>query len=238
MDAPPSTPAPEPAAPIRLRYRTTRGDHLRAAMAAGRRSDSLFAIGVALLVPAIGSLLVGDPISFAIWSLVGLSCLTGIFNVPFAWWALRSRPDLVGQEVEDVIDAHGIVETTPKTNARADWSLYREVFESSDAFHLSTGSGYGFIPKRAFEPAEIEAFRRLLNDHGLVRPSRRLRRLVTTIVVVALVVAFGAATVLVGRARASTPIDRAVSTVAGPQSASLPGAPLLSIVDVEGSRSS
>jgi hypothetical protein len=188
-------PTTDPAAPsptaIRLQYRSTRGDLFRAGMYEGRRSDLLFALGVGAFAAAAGSVLIRDVVTFVAMLLIGASLITGAFYLPFVWWATRQRPDLVGAEAVDVINDHGIHETTPKITADLDWSLYREVSETRHAFYLSTGTGRGWIPKRAFSETDLVAFRRLIAERGLVKRPRRLRRI---LVVVAVALVFAAIT--------------------------------------------
>jgi YcxB-like protein len=176
--------------PIRIRYDTRLSEQLRAAMFASRRSNLSFAFAVAALLAAIGQLLLGDPVAFVLTLLLGISLVTGLFSVPFAWWAAREQPTPAGSEIEDVIDAVGITETTPRISAHIAWSACREVAETGDTFYLSIGSGLGFIPKRALTPAQVEELRRLFASLSLVRPRRRFRRVLIVLAVLAILIAF------------------------------------------------
>jgi hypothetical protein len=196
------------AVPIRIRYRSRLGDHLRAAAYAGRRSDIMFGFGAAVLLAAATTLLVlRDFVAAFIGLVFAGSVLSGWINAPFVWWALRQDPAILSSEIEDTIDEAGILEKTPRVNAHIAWENYREVSETRDAVYLSSRLGVGFIPKRAFSGAQLEELRRIVRARGLVHRPRRGRRILVGLAVLGFFVAAGAAPIVISRLTASPRIE-------------------------------
>ncbi len=212
MAARPPTEAGEPDAPgpdrgeqpIRIRYRATMGDQLRTAAYTGRRSDVMFAFGVLGLIGGGILLWLGDPVGGVVGLAIGAGALSGWWTVPVQWWAARQHRGLIGAEVEDVIDSAGIAETTPKVSARIDWSVYRDVAETSRGFYLATGAAMGFIPRHAFSVEQLAEFRRIVSEKGLWRRPHWLRRVVVLVIVSAVLVALTFGPVLLSRLTATS----------------------------------
>jgi hypothetical protein len=139
-----------------------------------------------------------------------------VFAIPFFWYAIRRQPGLIGARIEDDIDASGIHERTPLIDAKITWDVYREVVESSDVVYLVSPTGVGFLPKRAFTPEQLEAFRGLVAAKGLGRRPRILRRIGVTVVVFAVLAAIAVVPILLTRNLAGSSAQVAlVPVVAG-----------------------
>ena len=160
----------------------TTGDLLANAMAFTRRSAVAQTLGsFAVVTSIVGFVLLGEPVVL-LMLLFGLSFLTGAFSVPFVWWAIRRRRDLVLAPVEVDADAEGLSLTASYATSRQSWSVYRRVRETERAFVMDTGAGPGaIITKRSVAPADLEAFRALLLRVGLLRVTRGARDLVRPI---------------------------------------------------------
>ena len=200
---PPAEPATD-GQRIELRYESRMSEHLRLVAWAGRRSDLAFGIGVAGIIAGGVALAVGDRGTVWFPMLLGLSFVTGVFGVPFVWFAIRRQQGLIGARIEDDIDGSGIHERTPLVDARITWDLYREVVEARDVIYLVSATGVGFLPKRAFTRDQLDAFRALVATKGLVRRPRILRRIAVTVVVVAVLAAIAVVPILLNRSLAGS----------------------------------
>ena len=156
-DAPAEPPTDDPR--IELSYESRLSEYLTSVAWAVRRSDLAFGVGVAGIVGGVVAFAVGDRLSFWFPLLLGLSLVTGVFGIPFFWFAIRRQPGLIGARIEDEIDGSGIHERTPLVDAKLAWDLYREVVEARGMVYLVSATGVGFFPKRAFTPEQLEAFR-------------------------------------------------------------------------------
>jgi hypothetical protein len=163
--------------------RPSAGDYLWNAAAVMRSSAVTTAIGTfgtATAAPAI--VLLGDIASIFLL-LGGLSFLTGVFVVPFMWWSIHQRRDLVLAPVQVVADEAGISFTTATTTARHDWSVFRRVRERPGAFLFDTGVNVALlIATRDVADRDVRRLRSLLVATGTLRPQAsgtdRLRLLV------------------------------------------------------------
>jgi tetrahydromethanopterin S-methyltransferase subunit F len=149
-----------------------------------------------LALGIVGAVITGDVGSAVIPIAYGLVMVTGAFSVPFVWWAVRRRPDLLLAAHTVEADESGLTMSTNNAAGRQDWSVYRTGSETAHAFILGTGAGMSFlVPKRGGTAEQIDAFRQLLDDAGLLaRPnepsySRRLAGVAIGLVAAAAVVA-------------------------------------------------
>ncbi len=146
-----------------------------------RRSAFILILGTFLIVTSVFTLSLGDVFSL-IGLAIGLAVLTGAIVVPFVWWAIRQRRDLVLAALDVTADRSGLTITSTQASTRQDWSIYRRAYETSRAFLLNTGtSATVLLAKRGMSSTELEAFRTLLAEIGLLRPARpsdRIRPLV------------------------------------------------------------
>ena len=105
---------------------------------------------------------------------LGLVLLTGIVVFPFLWWSIRTRRDLILAPVEVVADSAGLAMTSAQSSGRHDWSVFRRARETDQAIILETGTHLVFmLPKRGATDADLQAFRRLLVEVGLLRDDDR-----------------------------------------------------------------
>jgi ADP-ribose pyrophosphatase len=138
----------------------------------GMQVFGLFAMALGLLNLAIR----GDILAVLFPIVFGLSTLTGLFVVPFGWLSLRRRRELIEEPVDMTVDATGITRTTPTNQSHVGWEVYVRVREVGDWFFLDTGAGANFpVPKRAFPPEDLAAFRKLVAAAGFGLDGRRKR---------------------------------------------------------------
>jgi hypothetical protein len=165
--------------PVEIRFRSepTSGDVLWNSASLVRRSAFTLVLGTFLMVTSALTLFLGDLFSL-IGLAIGLALLTGAMIVPFVWWSIRQRRDLVLAVLDVTADRAGLTITSTQASTRQDWSIYRRVNETSRAFLLSTGmSATVLLAKRGMSPTELDAFRALLAEVGLLRPARRFDRI-------------------------------------------------------------
>jgi hypothetical protein len=199
-----TAPAADPLEPRAIRFdvQQTVGDLVWNSAELVRRSALIIVMGTGITVTSAIALVLGDMVSI-IFVLLGLSFLTGLFVVPFVWWSVRQRRDLVLAPVSYEIDDAGISMTTSSATTRTAWSVYRRARETSRAFVLDTGVGTAIILlKRAMDPEVLGRVRGLLRRRGLlVEPSlrRRLRPLLWVAVGLLMVALIGGSA-LVGSA--------------------------------------
>jgi hypothetical protein len=144
-----------------------------------RRSPLMLVFGTFVTVTAAIPLLAGDR-SGVIGVLLGLSFLTGFFVVPFVWWSVRQRRDLLLAPVTVELDADGVTTTHSAATAHQAWSVYKRARETPSTFILETGvSSAAVLLKRAMGPTDVDVVRGLLTRAGLLGPPptliRRLR---------------------------------------------------------------
>ena len=187
--------------------RPTTSDYVWNAMAVTRSSLVTIAVGTfATATAVVTGILTGDRVLnlplLAGLLLAGLSLLTGLFVVPFIWWPIHERRDLVLAPVHFVADEEGISLATETSTARHEWSVFRRIRETPGAFVLDTGANVGIlVPKRGIAEPEIGRLRSLFVAAGTMtaEPSglERWRPLLgVALGLIATLVAFGAPMVL------------------------------------------
>jgi hypothetical protein len=176
IEAAAETPAAPP--PVRFVQQQTVRELVWQSAALLRRSALMLALGTFVTVTAAIPLILGD-LSGVIGVLLGLSFLTGLFVVPFVWWTVRQRRDLVLGPVTVEIDGDGVTMTQSAATSHQAWSLYKRARETPSAFILDTGVGASAVLlKRAMAPADVDVVRGLLTRAGLIgAPPSILRRL-------------------------------------------------------------
>jgi hypothetical protein len=151
-----------PLAPIDVVARPTAGDYLSNSMALTRSSMFATALGTFGTVTGFLALAVaGD--AFGLIPLIGgLAFVTGLFSVPFVWWAIRQRRDLVLAPVHVIADDDGITWETDAFTTRHDWKVFRKVREMRGGFLLDTGANVAMLlSKRGIDDGDIERLRAL-----------------------------------------------------------------------------
>jgi len=116
-----------------------------------------------------------DPIGW-VSVVFGLLIITGLIAIPFIWWAVRRRKDLLLSRRQLTVDGSGIRIVTPITNVEQTWSTFRTVREQFDGFVLDYGTGASLlIPTRAFAKSDLDTFRLLADQAGKLDTSPRWR---------------------------------------------------------------
>jgi hypothetical protein len=146
------------------------GDYMWNAIAISRSSLVLISVGTfATTTSALAIVLAGDTVS-VLFLLVGLSLLSGVFSVPFMWWPIHRRRDLVLAPVDVVADEGGISFATATSSARHGWSVFRRVRETPRAFLFDTGVNVAILlAKRGIADGDVEALRSLLHKTGTLQ---------------------------------------------------------------------
>lgn len=171
---------PDPTA-IRFVAQPTMGDLVWHQAELMRRAALVIVFGTFVTVTSAIALALGDLTSI-IGLLLGLSFLSGLFGVPFVWWAIHQRRDLLLAPVSFEIDDEGISMSTSRSTSRSAWSVFRRARETRRAFVLDTGAGAAaMVLKRAMGADVVDSVRARLQRLGLLREptlARRLRPLV------------------------------------------------------------
>ena len=195
---------------IRFAVQPTMGELIWHQAELARRSAFLIVLGTFVTVTSAFTVFLGDVVSI-IGVLLGLSMLSGLFVVPFVWWAIRQRRDLMLAPVSYEIDDAGISMSTNSSTTRSAWSVFRRARETSRAFVLDTGAGAAAVLlKRAMDPEVVVAVRARLRHLGLLDEptlSRRLRPLVWVAVALLLAVGFVGGNVYLANAGANVALE-------------------------------
>jgi ADP-ribose pyrophosphatase len=166
----------EPGSTISVNYRLRLREYIGAIALLTRHSRGTQVFGLVMIALGVVPIALGVPDVLA-WLppiVLGLSFLTGLFTVPFAWFAVRRRRDIVEQPIQMVADAAGITQTTPFGQGHLAWPIFARVREIGTWFFLDTGTGASqIIPKRALSPEELAIFRKLIADAGFGMDGRR-----------------------------------------------------------------
>jgi ADP-ribose pyrophosphatase len=174
---PPQSPAPSvPGSSISVNYQLRLREYIGAIALLTRHSRGTQVFGLVMIALGIVPLVLGvtDVLGWLPPVVLGLSFLTGLFTVPFAWFAVRRRRDLVEQPIKLVADATGISQTTPFAQGHLAWPTFARVREIGNWFFLDTGTGASqIIPKRVLSPEELATFRKLIADAGFGMDGRR-----------------------------------------------------------------
>lgn len=135
-------------------------------------------VGIGSYLVAFGALAIAlTPLPIAaVPLLLGLGFLSGLILVPAEWRPYSRRPELKNEAIE--ADGDGISIRTGTIETRHAWSVFRRARESWRAFVLvPAGPVAELISKRAVPLTDVDAFRALLVEAGLLRPPTRADRL-------------------------------------------------------------
>lgn len=114
---------------------------------------ALACVAAGLVLVAVG----GDGSTLLSVGLPLLAYVAAIFLVILPWRQWRSTP-VFRSEQRYVFRPDGIDFSTPLTEARVQWAIYREVVETERFYYFRTGRlACNPIPKRAFQAADDEA---------------------------------------------------------------------------------
>lgn len=153
---------------VTVNYDITVGDVMRAAAAASRRSRATVILGIATtLVCASGLFLLGDIIS-AVGVLVGIAIATGWLTAALVWRQAQTKIGPNGMNETMIASPAGLRFHSDRHDDRMTWGDYRRLDDAGGFFLLEATQGaIQVVPKRAFEPAQLETFTRLLEHAGL-----------------------------------------------------------------------
>ena len=163
---------------ISVSYRLRMSEYIGALALLTRHSRWTQLLGLGMIVLGVIPIVLGTtdvlawlpPIAF------GLSFVTGLFVVPFAWFGVRRRRELIEQSIQLDADTTGIGQTSPFGRSHLAWQTFARVREIGDWFFLDTGTGASqLVPKRVFTPADLATFRKLIADAGFGMDGRRKR---------------------------------------------------------------
>lgn len=157
--------------PIELAYRLAPAEYRRATIEMVQHSVGSVAIGSALVAMGGWTFLNGDAVSL-ILVLFGLAIASGLYCVPFVWWAVRRRPDLLLGQQEVRIDGEGVTFATSMTSARQSWATFKRLRELSGVLLLDYGTGANaMLPLRLFDADTLARLRAFAGDR-YTKPTR------------------------------------------------------------------
>jgi len=156
----------------------TRGDAIRTTVELMRASRSSTIVGSAAMTVVIVGFLAGVPfdLSSVFLFAFGALFLTGFFVVPFQWWAISRRPDLMTAPMTVEAGPASLRIAMSAASSDLGWSTFKSFLETSDSFLLQTGITAHFVPKRGVSDADRRAFRLILGEHGELRHAGDLGR--------------------------------------------------------------
>jgi xanthosine utilization system XapX-like protein len=151
------------------RYQTTAREYLRRAPALNR--GTRFSNGFGVLALILAAISLPDPAPVAIELALAVALLSGYYCVPFTWLTLRSRRAQVEQPVDVVVDEVGLHFVHGLAEIDAPWEEITRLREKHDYFLVMAPYPRAYIlPKRAFDPAQLEAFRLLAASKDKLAP--------------------------------------------------------------------
>jgi YcxB-like protein len=154
------------------------GDILVNATALVRGSGATLALGTFMTATGIVGLALGDRLGSALVLVFGVLFLSGLLLVPFVWWSIRQRRELVLAPITIEADTEGLTVSASFATSKQSWTMYRRARETSRGFLLDIGTGASvMIAKRGIAGADILAFRELLRRAGLLTTASLARRL-------------------------------------------------------------
>jgi hypothetical protein len=93
---------------------------------------------------------------------------TGFVLLPFIWWSYLATPEMLRQTVE--ADPSGMIIQLGERQIRHPWTVYRTAQETNRLFILTSRVVQPqMFTKRDLAPADVAAFRRILEETDLLR---------------------------------------------------------------------
>ena len=165
--------AAAPGAAVHVVYQLTGADYRSATIELAQQSVTAVAAGTFIVGAGVIPVLNGDLVSI-VGMAFGASLATGVYCLPFIWWAIRQRSDLLLSRHDLTVDSTGIRVATPMTVTQQAWPTFRRVRELTHVFTLDYGTGANaMVPKRALDPATAERFRAIVRSFArLETPGR------------------------------------------------------------------
>jgi hypothetical protein len=162
------------ASAVHLHTRPMITDYFLINAALARRSKIVLGIAGLMVFSGVVGMATGNLVS-AVFALLGLAMATGAYCVPFTWFAVRRRADLLLSDVDVCADLVGLTIKTRTMTSSQEWSVYRRVTELREGFVFDSRSAVrALVVKRGAEATELAALRTLLESKGL-RPQVRSR---------------------------------------------------------------
>jgi hypothetical protein len=158
------------ARPITGRYRLTVREQLGMAPALNR--GTLFSLASAgiFVVLALLSLATGDPIGASLELAFAAALYSGYYCVPFAWFTLRRHRAAAEAPVDLEADDDGLRFETRATRLEIPWDRVSRIRETPTCFFGMARYPRAFmLPKRAFGPSQLAAFRKLAASKTIFR---------------------------------------------------------------------
>ncbi len=157
---------------IQATYVLTLDDFLDAAGEAYRHDGKgkLYRVGIV----AVGLWLIADALARPSPSYYGI-----VVGLLLAWWGIRPparrlrgyyQKMVTNEEIIVQIDETGITTMSPTTRTELKWAAFQIVMETSKTFSLYAANLMYVFPKRAFNEALSEEFRKLLKNNVPAKP--------------------------------------------------------------------
>lgn len=138
----------------------------RAVRSMGAQGIAGFLMAAALLGASTGA----HPDIWVPLLLLGAAIGSGFVLLPFIWWSFLSNPQLLVQTVE--ADTSGLIVRFGDRTLRHPWTVYRSAQETNRLFILTSRVVQPqMFTKRGVEPADVAAFRSVLDSVDLARVS-------------------------------------------------------------------
>ena len=145
---------------VRVTYTMTTGDVRRAATGLSRFSLGTNALGWALLLSGLFTVVANGDLIGILVGLLGVFFLTGDAAGLISAFMVSRRPDLLREPVTLTVTRDGIRTATQSMSGEARWASYKRVRVTGTALILELGTGPAvIIPTRAFESADLDRVR-------------------------------------------------------------------------------
>jgi hypothetical protein len=152
-------PAP---APITGHYQMSVWEQVRHIPELNRGTRFTNASGAFLLVLGLVDLGQGDVIVGSIALLLSVALFSGYYSVPFGWLTLRRNREAALAPVDILVNGEAIRFDTDASKLVVPWENVNNVRETRTSFLVRARYPRAFmVPKRAFEPQQLDAFRLL-----------------------------------------------------------------------------
>jgi hypothetical protein len=176
--APDLPPAPDAYGPeaVRVTYTLTAKDVRRAATGLSRFSVMTNALGSALVLSGLFTVVANGDLVGILIGLLGVLFLTGDAAGLITSFMVGRRPDLLREPVSLTVSADGIRTVTRSMSGEARWSSYKRVRTTGTGLVLELGTGPAvIIPTSAFTPVELERIRGWAAIAGVLASSSPMR---------------------------------------------------------------
>ncbi len=153
---------------VDVRYRLTARDVIAATAAANRYTKLAAVFAAFAVVITVTDFLIGDPV-WPMPLLIGAGFATGVVPGLIGAWAWSRRPEIGRAEIRLEADTTGVRMALPMSSTVSDWSTFRRILVTREAFILDFGTGAGtFVPQRALRPDQAVSLRQLAETAGVL----------------------------------------------------------------------